>query len=81
MTDVQADASARLEIIARPPSRAVNALPLRRLPVSVPLFPAETVGSYIRRMATANHLDYAMLARHLHEPGALAQALALTSWH
>lgn len=70
MTDVQADASAHLENIARPPSRAVNALPLRRLPITVPLFPAETVRSYIRRIAVANYLDCVMLGRHLHEPGA-----------
>jgi hypothetical protein len=30
--------------------------PVRRLPVNTPPFPCETVGSYVRRLAIANHL-------------------------
>ncbi len=41
---------------------------LRRLPVPVAPFTAETVGSYLARMAAANHLDPVVLARHLHAP-------------
>lgn len=41
---------------------------LRRLPVPVAPFPNETLGSYIARMAVANHLKPATLAKHLHRP-------------
>jgi hypothetical protein len=30
--------------------------PVRRLPITTPPFPSETVGSYVRRLAIANHL-------------------------
>lgn len=35
----------------------------RRLPVPVPLVPAETLDSYLARLATANHLEPASCAR------------------
>jgi hypothetical protein len=42
---------------------------LRRLPVPVAPFPAETVNSYVTRLALANHLKLATLADYLRGPG------------
>jgi hypothetical protein len=42
---------------------------LRRLPVPVAPFPAETVSSYVTRLALANHLKPATLADYLRGPG------------
>jgi hypothetical protein len=42
---------------------------LRRLPVPVAPFPTETVGSYVTRLALANHLERATLDGLLREPG------------
>ena len=43
--------------------------PLPRLPVPVAPFPTETVGSYVTRLALANHLQLATLADYLRGPG------------
>jgi len=40
-------------------------LPARLLPVRVRPFPQETVGSYTRRLASANHLPFAEFLDHL----------------
>lgn len=42
---------------------------LRRLPIPVAPFPDETLGSYVVRLATVNHLPHAALVEHLQEPG------------
>jgi hypothetical protein len=42
---------------------------LHRLPVPVAPFPAETVGSYVTRLALANHLQRATLVDYLRGPG------------
>ena len=41
----------------------------RRLPVPVAPYSAETLASYIARMAAANHLQQHTLAAYLHQPG------------
>ena len=41
--------------------------PVRRLPITTPPFPSETVGSYVRRLAIANHLhpgEFELYLRH-----------------
>jgi len=43
--------------------------PLHRLPVAVAPFPGETLGSYLTRLAVANHLERATLDDCLREPG------------